>query len=498
MSSGDNTYGHILKYTGIFGGVQGLNILTGLVRNKLVALILGPSGMGLASLFNNTISLLSQATGLGIGISAVRNVSELYESGDVRALEQCVAMIRAWSLLTALAGAVLCMALGPALSSLTFSWGDHSLHFILLAPAVALAAVTAGETAILKGMRRLRRLAVIQVYNMLVSLVVSIPVYYVWGESGIVPVIVLMALAAMLLVVWQSCRMFPPRLAGMRAALGRGWGMVRLGAAFTLAGVFGSGAEMLIRSYLNVCADLTVVGLYNAGYMIAITYAGMVFSAMDTDYFPRLTAVNHDNALVRLTANRQIEVSLLIVAPMLTTLIIVLPVLVPLLFSGKFLPMVGMTRTALLAMYLRAIMLPVEYIPLAKGESMSHLTLEAAYSVILVAMVAGGYRLMGLEGTGAGIVASYVLNFAVVMVFVFLRYRFSLSRPVVIYSAVQILTGVAAWGVSLIGSPWLYWTAGAAVTACSVAFSLSVLHRKTSLWAGLKRRALSRFGRRSG
>ena len=46
-------YSHILKYTGLFGGVQGLNIMIGLVRNKLVALILGPEGMGLISLFNS-------------------------------------------------------------------------------------------------------------------------------------------------------------------------------------------------------------------------------------------------------------------------------------------------------------------------------------------------------------------------------------------------------------------------------------------------------------
>lgn len=487
-SDNNNTYGHILKYTSIFGGVQGLNILTGLVRNKLVAVILGPSGMGLASLFNNTINLLSQATGLGIGISAVRNVSELYEQGDHEALDRCVQMIRAWSLLTALMGATLCMALGPTLSNLTFSWGDHSLHFILLAPAVALIAVTAGETAIMKGMRRLRQLAVMQVFNMLASLVISIPIYYIWGESGIVPVIVLMAFVSMLFVLWQSFRMFPLRVAGMRAALGRGWGMVRLGMAFMLAGVFGSGAEMLIRSYLNVHADLEIVGLYNAGYMITVTYAGMVFSAMETDYFPRLTSVNHVNRLVRDTANRQIEVSLLIVSPMLATLIIVLPVLVPLMFSDKFLPMVGMTQVTVLAMYFRAIMLPVEYIPLAKGESMVHLVLEAIYSVLTVVMVAAGYHFMGLVGTGIGFVASYMLNFVVVMTFVFLRYRCTLSRPVIFYSAVQIPLGVAAFAVTLVSNMWVYWLSGIAVVAACTCFSLTVLYRKTSLWTKLKQK----------
>ena len=39
----DDSYGHVLKYTSIFGGVQGLNILISLVRNKIVALLLGPS-----------------------------------------------------------------------------------------------------------------------------------------------------------------------------------------------------------------------------------------------------------------------------------------------------------------------------------------------------------------------------------------------------------------------------------------------------------------------
>ena len=29
-------YGHVLKYTGIFGGVQGLNVIVSLVRNKFV------------------------------------------------------------------------------------------------------------------------------------------------------------------------------------------------------------------------------------------------------------------------------------------------------------------------------------------------------------------------------------------------------------------------------------------------------------------------------
>ena len=52
MENSNNSYSHILKYTSLFGGVQMLNILIGLVRNKLVAVLLGPAGMGLVALFS--------------------------------------------------------------------------------------------------------------------------------------------------------------------------------------------------------------------------------------------------------------------------------------------------------------------------------------------------------------------------------------------------------------------------------------------------------------
>ena len=78
----DNSYRHILKYTGVFGSVQGLNVLISLVRNKCVALLLGPSGMGLVSLLNTAMSLISQSTNLGVAMSAVRHLAELFDAGD--------------------------------------------------------------------------------------------------------------------------------------------------------------------------------------------------------------------------------------------------------------------------------------------------------------------------------------------------------------------------------------------------------------------------------
>ena len=413
----DESYSHVLKYTGVFGGVQGLNVLIGLVRNKIVAVLLGPGGMGLVSLFTTTISFISQATHLGISFSAVRHISELYDHGDEAQTAHFVKVVRGWSLLTALIGMLVCIVIGPFLSNTTFSWGDHSLHFILLAPAVGMIAITGGETAILKGQRRLGALALVQIIAALASLVISIPVYYFFWQAGIVPVIVLMAFVTMCATLYYSLRLYPLHLSGARGILGEGMEMVRLGVAFTVAGIVGSAAEMVIRSYLNVVGDLDVLGLYNAGYMLTITYAGMVFSAMETDYFPRLSAVNRDVVATNYTVNRQMEVSLLIISPMLTALIVFLPVLIPLMFSNEFMPVIAMAQVSALAMFFKVLTLPVAYITLARGKSLVYLFLETSYFVVFVLLIIYGYEHWGLIGTGIAITVARRCRYPTVQVF---------------------------------------------------------------------------------
>lgn len=490
-----NSYRQILKYMGLFGSIQGLTILVGLVRNKLVAVILGPGGMGLISLFNSTITLISNATNLGLPVSSVKNLSEVYEEGESSKLHDMVTTVRTISFTTAILGFLVCLIFSTLLDRFTFSWGNHALHFALLSPAVAMMAITGGETAILKSVRQMRPLTQITILHVVVALFTSVPIYWFFGEAGIVPSLVIFFFAQMVLTCYYTYRLFPPRLRYERRRLLKGLGMIKLGIAFTISGIFTSGAEFLIRSFLNNHASLLEVGLYNAGFMLTTVYAGMVFTAMETDYFPRLSGVNKDVAACNLMINRQIEVTLLLITPMLLAFMIFMPLVVPILYTSKFMPCVPMAQVIVLALYLRAMKLPVAYLTLAKADSKIFLVLEAYSSILMVAAVILGYHFWGLEGAGWGLFVTGLVDIIVIWVFAHFHYKYEVSPMVLKYATIELPLAIAGFFVTRCLGGVSYWVLGVVLVLVSLAVSVEILRRKTSLWKKLKQNLAGRFKR---
>ena len=70
-SGADTSYEQALKSTGIVGGTQFLTILITVVKTKIVALLLGPAGVGVLGLLQGIVDMIRNATGLGIHFSAV-------------------------------------------------------------------------------------------------------------------------------------------------------------------------------------------------------------------------------------------------------------------------------------------------------------------------------------------------------------------------------------------------------------------------------------------
>lgn len=287
--------------------------------------------------------------------------------------------------------------------------------------------------AILKGLGKLKQLVMQAFLLALLSLLFAISIYGYFGESGILAVLFLLALSQWALGFWFLRREVSFRLDFSKRALARCMPMIRLGLSFVLASMMGAGAEFLVRAFLNVQGNLNMVGIFNAGATIVLVYGGMIFTVMDSDYYPRLSAVGGERKDARAIGerncivNKQMEINLLLILPIILLLILLLPYLIPLMYSHEFIGMLEMTQVATVGLLFKAVYLPIEYIPLSRGDSKVYLVQECCAVVLLVVAEIMGYTYAGLTGIGWGILLAYAIEAVGVVVFCSYYYGYRLS-----------------------------------------------------------------------
>ncbi len=492
-----DAYDRIIKYTGLFGGVQGIVALITVVRAKLVSIILGPTGFGISESFNRTLNLIKSVTDLGVPFSAVKTVSECGSANDSDKLGRSILITRTWAFITCMAGMLLCVLLAPLFSSWAFE-GDrgYTLSFLMLSPVAAFSAVNGGEMAIMKGTGMLGQLARSQLFSVVATLFISIPLFWKFGLMGIAPSLVLVSFASMAITCMYSFRAYPYRIRPFsRSTLTGGFGMIKLGVFFTITSFFGSGAFSIIANYLMKHGNAEVTGIYSAGYLL-ISYLGMfVFSAMESDYFPRLSAVNKDRSKINELVNRQAEVALLLMAPMVVGFIVFLEPIVNLLLTSRFGDAVPMARLAAIGLAFKAMTQPLSYVSLAKGDSRTFMLQEVIYDIVFVAAVIGFFNLGGITMIGAALLIAAVSDMVIVYIITNVKYGVKYSRQAIRVFLLQIPMIAAAWVlVCCLSGVWV-WVAGMLVLALSSVCSLGYLRKHTSFIRSVSDRVKKKIGK---
>lgn len=480
----NNRYNGVLKATGLLGGVQGLNIILNLVRTKIVAVLIGPAGVGLNGIYNETRELLHSTTNLGLDVSGVRDISQAYEQwrdgcGDWQTVEAMTRLLRTWVLLLALFGMLVCILLAAPLSLFTFDDYDHTWGYVLLSPAVAFSTVTCGEMAVLKALRRLRKLAAVSVANVALGLVVSVPIYCLWGIDGVLPALVTLFGCIMLSTLLLGCHTMPWSLTLDTGELRKGSTMLKIGVNFVLCSILTHVVTLSVLSYLNRAASSHLVGLYNSGYTLTMSYAGMVYAAMEQDYFPRLTGVVKDSAKRMETLLRQQDVMLMLVAPMLTALMVALPCVVPLLLTSEFDAVVPMAQAAAVGLLFRAVYLPHAYLPLAAGDNRTFLFINTIGATDILLVIAG-YYMGGLQGMGIALTAQNLIDMLLVMCISRWKYGIALNGRTLLPMLIFLVLICAAYAVCTLLSGWVYWLAGGMITVMACIYSFMRYQKGTT------------------
>lgn len=471
-------YRSVAKGTALMGGVQVFNILINVVKGKLVAMFLGPAGMGVVSLLTSSTNVVQQFSCLGLNLAIVK---EIAGADSKEKQKPVIVVVRRLLLLTAILGALLTLVLSPWLSTWSFGDRSYTIHFIFLGIMVFFTTLSNGEASILQGAHTIKRLAYSSLVGSFVGLLVGVPLYYFYGQDGIVPAMIALSIATFAFYKYHSYKEFG------RLRMAVSWkehsflikAMIAFGFISMISALLGTFVNYGVNAYVRFQGALHDVGLFQAANSITNQYVGLVFTAMSVDYFPRLSAVSSDNRKVCEAVNLQAEIVLLVVAPIVMLMILLAPLIIRILLTGDFLSLGPVIRVMAVGIFLKAISFPMGYISFAKGDKKTFFWLEGVWgNVITLSLNILFYYFWGLIGLGISMVCIYSIIMAVYFVVTNKLYEYKVDRTVLML--ISVLGGMIAlcYCASLISNTFVSYGVMGLVFAIASAYSVKELNKR--------------------
>jgi antigen flippase len=416
---GEPSYGQILKSSALIGGTTMLNIGVGIIRTKAMAWLLGPVGVGLIGIYGSILNLTQSLASMGIPASGVRQIAEAVGSGDAKQIRRTATVLRRTAIAFGLLGALILVVFSKWISTLTFGNNRYAGAIAALALAVLLNSVAGGQTALLRGVRRISDLAKMGVLGMVFGTVISILLVYFFRERGIVPSLVSMTGIGVLTAWWYTRKV---KIQNERLTFSQ-WrketsGLLTLGLAFSASSILTLGADYAVRLMLLRKVSFEAAGLYQSAWTLGELYVGFILQAMTTDFYPRLTAVAKNNTECNRLVNEQAEIGLLLAGPGVMATMTVAPLVIALFYTDKFSGAVEPLRWICFGMALRVVAWPMGFVILAKGVQSIFFWTELAATVVHVGLAFLLVSYFGLSGAAMAFFGLYVWHGILIYVIV--------------------------------------------------------------------------------
>lgn len=499
MSEDDKfSYRSIAKSTAVFGSAKVVEVLLMIVRVKIVAVLLGPSGLGIQSIFQSTLSSINQLSSLGVFQSSVREISQAKQNSDFQKADRVVVVVSRWSWIIGLLSGSICLVMSNLISRFTFKNDNYTWEFAALSLALFFWALSNGNISIMQGRRQLSDLAKASLIGAFVSLLLTLPFYWILGVKGIVPALIIGYLIVYLVnsIYKRKIKSKEKVYISLKETIREGGGIVKLGIVLMLSNVLMTLFSFFVNAFIVNYGDVSDIGFFQAAFTITYGNLIIVIAIMASDYFPRLSAVQDDHKKISKIVNQQTELFLLIVAPLVILLIIVAPIIVKLLYSKDFIIVVPMLRWMALALIFRVVWHSLSYIILAKGDRKTYLIYDALLgngTNFILNIVA--YYWGGLYGLGGSFVLGSILISGLLMCVTRIKYKFRYEKEFIKLFVCLLFLSVTACFLCFFLANALAYTLSVCIFFLTAYISVSRLNARMGIVEYLKAKIANRTGR---
>ena len=437
----------LIKSVFLVGLSSVANTFVSVLRNKLLAVTLGPAGVGLFAQLLGLQSLAAGVVPLGLQTAALRYIA-LYRNQERELLVRYLATsVRAFLWLS-VAGTVACMIF---LHPLTLWATDSPVYMLMLIPPILgipfLVQSQAWLTYVQAGLD-MRSYSRALMLTSVLGLVVLAPLVLLWGIKGAAIHLFLFAVLSWAVARWTALRVMgtETRRAMDAAPFDRTAlvNLFRFSAAnlppFVLTIVF----PFVLRAQIVRDAGLAENGIYQALFAISAQYLSIPLSAMTAYSFPRISQLR-DLETINLEVNNATRVAVLFSTAGILAILLARDLVIRVLYSDRFMGAVPLFPVQMVGDLMKAVCYAIQLpmLPQERFRARNIMTF-AQYAVFAGVFfgVPAGERLWGAVW---GHTASWACHLAMLLVYLHRvnRFRFSAENLRLLASSSAAVVAVA-------------------------------------------------------
>lgn len=395
-----------------------VRMLTGLVSVKIVASIIGPSGVALLGQLNNFSSILLGVANGGINNGITKYVAEYKddESEIKRLLSSALQITLSFTLLVSL-GLII---FHGWLSRLVMLSDEYGYVFLVFGFTIFLYTLNALLVSILNGYKEFKKYVKVNIAGTLVGLLFTVSLVLAFGLKGALISAVTYQSVVFFITLW-ICRKAPwlsvvyykEKLDRTTVCRFLNYSVMTL---VTLSVVPVS--QMLLRGYVISSISITEAGWWEAMNRISNMYLMVITSSFSVYYLPRLSEIQDRHEL-----RHEIFKCYKVIVPMLllgfTFVYLFRNLVITILFSPDFYPMENLFIWQLLGDFFKICSWLLAFQMVAKSMTKTFITTEILFSGLFVVL---GFFFMRLNGV-VGLTQAYLINYVLYMLVMMIVFR---------------------------------------------------------------------------
>jgi PST family polysaccharide transporter len=395
-----------------------VKMLTGLVSVKVVAVIIGPSGIALLGQLNNFSAIIMTVACGGINNGVTKYVSEHNNSDQT---------IRKY-LSTALRIVVICSSVCGLLMILLNQWfskiillsDDYGYLFIIFGLTLFLYALNMLLSSVLNGYKEFKKFVSVNIVGSLLGLIFTLSFVYSLGLKGALISTVTFQSIMFFVTLWMVRKLpwvnksyFKEKFDFIIAQKYFKYTLMTLVTAATVPV-----SQLLLRGYVISNISVNEAGWWEAMNRISNMYLMIITSSFGVYYLPKLSEIKDDTQL-----RQEIYRSYKVIIPLITIGFLIIYVtrilIIKLLFTASFLPMANLFAWQLIGDFFKISSWLLAFIMVAKTMTKIYITTEILFSTLLVGL---GYFFVHLNGI-VGLTQAYMINYFLYLIYMVIVFR---------------------------------------------------------------------------